>query len=111
KSTCAEVIQNWGFCRDQGKWPDLLQTFTPDGVITVSWFSGPFPQFVERCKASFEAGQRSKHHILPSRVRVSGDRAIGETNIVIYVRQKIGAVPVDMTSHARFLDRLERRGG
>jgi hypothetical protein len=44
-------------------------------------------------------------------VRVAGDRALAETNIVILVRQKIGDVPVDMTSNARFLDRLERRGG
>jgi hypothetical protein len=111
KLACADVIQAWGLCRDQGKWPELLATFTPDGTITVSWFSGPFPQFVERCKASFDAGQRSKHHILPASVRVAGERAIGETSIVIYVRQAIGGVAVDLTSHARFLDRLERRPG
>jgi hypothetical protein len=48
---------------------------------------------------------------LPSTVRVKGERAVAETNIVIMVRQKIGGVAVDMTSYARFLDRLERRGG
>lgn len=111
KLACAEVIQRWGLCRDQGKWPELLATFTPDGTISVSWFSGPFVQFVGRCRAAFEAGQRSKHHILPSVVRVSGERAIGETSIVIHVRQDVGGVAVDMTSHGRFLDRLVRRGG
>ena len=44
-------------------------------------------------------------------MRVAGERAVAETNIVIMVRQKIGGVAVDMTSYARFLDRLERRGG
>ena len=34
---------------------------------------------------------------------------MAETNIVILVRQKIGDVLADMTSYARFLDRLERR--
>ncbi len=111
KLACMEVIQRWGLCRDQGRWPDLLATFTPDGEISVSWFSGPFPKFVDRCRAGFEAGQRSKHHILPSVVRVAGDRAIGETSIVIHVRQDVGGVPVDMTSHGRFLDRLEKRNG
>ena len=111
KFACAEVIQRWSLCRDQGKWPDLLATFTPDGTISVSWFSGPFAQFVERSRAAFAAGQRSKHHILPSVVRVSGERAIGETSIVIHVRQDIHGVPVDMASHGRFLDRLERRDG
>ena len=32
-----------------------------------------------------------------------------ETNVVILVRQKIEGVLADLTSHARFLDRLERR--
>lgn len=111
KYACAEVIQSWGLFRDQGKWPELLQTFAPEGEIAVSWFSGSFREFVERCRQSFDAGQRSKHHIFPSLVRVAGDRALGETNIVILVRQKIGDVLADMTSYARFLDRLERRSG
>ena len=83
----------------------------PDGRIAISWFSGSFTEFVDRCRKSFDAGQRSKHHIFPSVVRVAGERAMAETNIVIHVRQKIDGVPVDMTSYARFLDRLERRDG
>ena len=111
KQACAELIQRWGFCRDQGKWQDLLAIFAPEGQISVSWFSGPYAEFVERCRKSFDAGQRSKHHIFPASVRLAGDRATAETSIVIYVRQKIEGVLVDMTSHARFLDRIERRGG
>jgi hypothetical protein len=42
---------------------------------------------------------------------VAGVRALAETNIVILVRQKINGVLADMTSYARFLDRLERRDG
>jgi hypothetical protein len=111
KYACAELIQSWGFYRDQGKWPELTATFAPDGEIAVSWFSGSFREFVDRCRQAFEAGQRSKHHIFPSVVRVSGARALAETNIVILVRQKINGVLADMTSYARFLDRLERRDG
>ena len=115
RQACAELIQSliqsWGFYRDQGKWPELLATFTPDGQISVSWFSGSFAEFVERCRKAFDSGQRSKHQIFPSLIRVAGDRALGETNIVILVRQKIEGVLADMTSYARFLDRLERRDG
>jgi hypothetical protein len=111
KYACAELIQAWGLYRDQGKWPQLLATFVPEGQIAISWFSGSFAGFVDRCRKSFDAGQRSKHHIFPSVVRFAGERAVAETNIVIHVRQKIDGVPVDMTSHARFLDRLERRDG
>jgi len=111
KYACVELIQSWGLYRDQGKWPQLLATFVPEGQIAVSWFSGNFPEFVDRCRQGFEAGQRSKHQIFPSVVRLGGERALAETNIVIMVRQKIGGVLADMTSYARFLDRLVRRDG
>ena len=111
KYACAELIQTWGLYRDQGKWRELLAIFIPDGQIAVSWFSGAFPEFVDRCRESFEAGQRSKHHIFPSVVRPAGARALAETNVVILVRQKIGGVLADMTSYARFLDRLEHANG
>jgi hypothetical protein len=111
KYACAELIQAWGLYRDQGKWPRLTATFVPEGEIAVSWFSGSFREFVDRCRKSFEAGQRSKHQIFPSTVRVAGDRALAETNVIILVRQKIAGVLADMTSYARFFDRLERRSG
>jgi hypothetical protein len=110
KQACAELIQRWGFCRDQGKWEELLAIFAPEGRITVSWFSGPYSEFVERCRNAVRAGQLSKHHIFPPVVRLAGGRALGETNVVIHVRQTIEGVLVDMASHARFLDRIERRG-
>ena len=112
KYACAEVIQAWGFYRDQGKWAELLATFHPDGEIAVSWFTGPFPEFVERCKQNVRSGGgRSKHLLWPSTVRVSGARALAETNVAIIVRQTIDGALVDLTSLARFHDRLERRGG
>src|SRR5262245_34804082 len=111
KYACAELIQAWGLYRDQGKWPQLLATFVPEVRIAVSWFSGSFREFVDRCRQSFEAGQHSKHQIFPSVVRLAGDRALAETNIVILVRQKIGEGLADMTSYARFPARLEGRTG
>jgi hypothetical protein len=107
KYACSELIQAWGQYRDQRRWDELLATFHPDGEIHVSWFRGSFPEFVERSK---RAGP-SKHQISPSVVRGAGDRAMAETNIVILVRQDIEGTLVDMTSRARFLDRLERRSG
>lgn len=107
KYACAELIQAWGLYRDQRRWPELLATFHPDGEISVSWFRGPFREFVEHCKR----GGPSKHLISPSLVRIAGERALAETNIVILVRQSIEGLAVDMTSRARFLDRLERRQG
>jgi hypothetical protein len=110
KYACAEVVQSWGLFRDQNRWDELLETFTPDGTIAVSWFRGSFPDFVEQCRLRSVRSSRAKHLLTPSVVRVAGDRALAETSVVILVRQDIKSVAVDLTSHARFLDRLEKRG-
>ncbi len=39
---------------------EFLSTFHPDGEIAVSWFRGPFAEFVEHCKR----GGMSKHLIM-----------------------------------------------
>jgi hypothetical protein len=106
---CAALIQAWGLYRDQGRWDELIATFAPEGEIAVSWFRGPFPDFVARCRQSFAAGNRSKHLIWPPNVRVAGRRAVAETSIAILVRQEIDGILCDLTSYGRFFDRLERR--
>ena len=112
KIACAELIQNWGVCRDQGKWKDLRATFTPDGHISVSWFRGPFEQFVERCRASYAAGHGwSRHHLFVPVVKLNGDRAVAETSVIIRVRQPFNGIQLDLTSCSRFLDRVERHSG
>jgi SnoaL-like domain len=112
KFAIAELIQAWGVYRDQGKWAELRGTFTPDGHISISWFRGPFEQFVGRCKASFDAGDSwSRHHLFTPAVRLNKDRAVAETSVIIRVRQKFKDVEVDLTSNSRFLDRLERHAG
>jgi hypothetical protein len=109
KYACAEVIQAWGLARDQGRWDDLAATFHPGGQIHVSWFRGAFPDFIERCRQNHGKGIRSKHVLWPAFVRVRDTRATSEVSVAILVRQTIAGIEVDLTSHARFLDRLERR--
>jgi len=112
KLAIAELINAWGLYRDQGKWKELRGTFTADGHISVSWFRGPFEQFVERCRASHGAGHTwSRHHLSAPVIKVDKDRAVAETSVIIRVRQKFSGVEVDLTSCSRFLDRIERHGG
>jgi hypothetical protein len=112
KIACAELIQAWGACRDHGRWKELRATFTPDGHISVSWFRGPFEQFIEICRASFNAGTSwSRHHLYQPSIKFAGDRAMAETSVIIRVRQKFSGIDVDLTSCSRFLDRLERHPG
>ena len=112
KGVCAALIQNWGIFRDQGRWEELRGTFARDGHISVSWFRGPFDQFVERCRASYGVGQSwSRHHLFAPTIRLAGDRAVAETAVIIRVRQPFNGILVDLTSCSRFLDRIERHEG
>src|ERR1051326_6857893 len=94
KTICAELVQAWGFARDQGKWDDLLAIFHPGGEIAVSWFRGPYPEFVAHCQRNFGKGSEAKHLLWPARVAVNGARATAETSVAILVRQTIDGVEV-----------------
>lgn len=111
KLACAELVQAWGFARDQGRWDDLAAIFHPGGEIAVSWFRGPYTEFVARCRQNHGRGTLAKHLLWPARVTVKGARATTETNVAILVRQTIEGVATDLTSNGRFLDRIERRDG
>src|SRR5262249_44785986 len=112
KSAISELINAWGAYRDQAKWKELRGTFTPDGHISVSWFRGPFEQFVERCRTSFAASRGwSRHHLFTPRITLEKDRATAETPVVIRLRKNFGPVEADLTSFSRFLARVERQGG
>lgn len=112
---CMELIQAWALYRDQGRWPELLETFHPEGTIAVTWFAGPFNEFVARSQKAAQVavatGSSSKHQIGWPIVSLAGDRAIAETNVSILGRQTLNGVQVDNISYGRFLDRLERRAG
>ena len=112
KYACAELIQSLGTStaiKASGR--SCWRPSRRRARLRSPGSAATFREFVERCRQSFEAGQRSKHQIFPSVVRVAGERALAETNIVILVRQKIDGVLADLTSYARFVDRLERRDG
>src|SRR5262245_30303703 len=111
KLACAELVQAWGFARDQARWDDLAAIFHPGGEISVSWFRGPYPEFVDHCRRNYGRGSAAKHLLWPARVAVNGARATAETNVAILVRQPIEGIEVALTSYARFLVRLERRDG
>ncbi|MBN8964012.1 MAG: nuclear transport factor 2 family protein, partial [Rhizobiales bacterium] len=81
------LIQDWGFARDQGRWEALEAIFHPDGEIAVSWFRGPYSEFVAHCRRNHGRGSTAKHLLWPSRIAVKHDRATAETNVAILVRQ------------------------
>ncbi len=106
------LSQAWGIYRDQGLWEQLAETFHPEGTIAVTWFSGPFAQFVEACKRMHqERGPRTKHLISTPHLKIKNNRALSEMSIQIIGRFTIGGIAVDNICYARFFDKVEKRDG
>lgn len=89
--------------RDEAQWDALRDLFHPQATIAVSWYRGPIDGFIE---ASRLMASHTKHCLGLPRIQVRGERALSEVDVAIMVRSKIGTLEIDVTTHARFLDRF-----
>ncbi len=113
RSAIIQVIQDWGFSRDNGKWQELRNAYTPDGLMTTTWFVGTAADFVNHVMeaANKRGGRRSMHFIGATTVDLNGNKAIAETRMVLLVRGVLQSVEVDVTNHGKTYDRFVRHDG
>jgi hypothetical protein len=103
------LINEWVYHRDRGNWDHLRDTFWPEGTITLSWFDGPFEQFVDASKEMAEKGSQAKHMVDQPFVKIKGKRAVSEANLTLLSRGVVGPLEIDLTAYFRFYDLLEKR--
>lgn len=95
--------------RDQGRWTELRALFAEQATISVSWYSGAIEGFIAASTDMASSGEgQTKHWIGVPRVSIRGEKALAETDIAIMIRSSVGPLEVDVTSYARFFDRLVR---
>jgi len=111
REAISELINVWAYHRDRGNWEQLRDTFWPDGTISLSWFDGPFEQFVNSSREMAEKGSQAKHIVSQPFVKVNGNRAVSEANFILLARSSNGPLEIDLTTYARFYDLLEKREG
>ena len=95
--------------RDLRRWERMRECFHPDSRVRVSWFSGTGNEFVD---ASIDMARRNvlaRHRLGPILVRLAGDRAVASLSGIIDIPASLLGVEVQLSSHARFLYRAERR--
>ncbi|OCC13816.1 nuclear transport factor 2 family protein [Streptomyces sp. PTY087I2] len=97
--------------RDRGWWDEMRACYWPDSTVSLSWYQGDGPGFVDASEAMAGRGDVSVHRLSPPAVRIEGDRAFAEMPAAIEVRTIIDGVTADLTSRTRVLYRLERRDG
>jgi hypothetical protein len=111
REAISDLVHVWAYHRDHGNWEQLRDTFWPDGTISLSWFDGPFEQFVDATREIAEKGSQAKHIVSQPFIKMKGNRAVSETNLVLLVRSSKGPLETDLTTYARFYDLLEKREG
>ena len=95
--------------RDLGRWDQMRDCFHPDSLVRVSWFSGTGPDFVSGSIDMARRNVLAKHRLGPILVRLAGDRAVASLSGIIDIPATLSGVEVQLSSHARFLFRAERR--
>lgn len=97
-------------CRDLGRWARMRECFHPDSLIRISWFTGNGEDFVTGSIEMARRGVLAKHRLGPVLVRLSGNRAVATLGATIDIPASLAGVEAQLSSHARFLYRAERRG-
>jgi hypothetical protein len=95
--------------RDLGRWERMRGCFWPDSLVRVSWFRGNGADFVTGSIDMARRGVLAKHRLAPILVNLAGDRAVATMSAIIDIPAKLGGMDFTLSSHARFLYRVERR--
>ncbi len=107
-----QVIHDWVFHRDNGRFDALRATFARDGRMTTNSASHSADEFVAYGQALRGQGLLSHHFPGPSQITVNGDRALAETQAMLLFRGTgAGGVEADITVLLRYLDRFVREDG
>ena len=105
----ASIVIRERWARDSCRWQTMRDCFHEDSVVDISWVRSSGPEFVERSRASFEAGVRSVHVHGPVTVEREGDRATADLGALVEIQFELHGVPCALSAFARLVERLERR--
>ena len=92
-----------------GRWKTMRDCFHADALIRISWITGNAEEFVNGSIDMAKRGVLAKHRLGPILVHRNADRAIATLGGIIDIPVKLEGVEGQLSSHARFYFRVERR--
>ena len=101
KSEIKDVLSVVNYARDAGLWEAWRDCYHEDATLTTSWFSGTRDEFVEaakKMKIARHPGESQKHTVTNPWVRLAGERAAAEHDLILYQRRLIDGVELDFTT-------------
>jgi hypothetical protein len=109
--TISQLIVREREARDQGRWKTMRECFHSDALIRISWITGNADEFVNGSIDMAKRGVLAKHRLGPVLVHRNRDRAIATLGGIIDIPVTLDGVEAQLSSHARFFYRVERREG
>lgn len=95
--------------RDLMRWDELAGLFHLDATVEITWFRGTAQDFITGSQRMGVSRLTSRHLIGMPQIAFNGRRAFVETPSMIIVQDS--QLALGATTHARFLDQVERRAG
>ena len=108
KADILELIHFERYCRDNALWDEMRKCFSPDSVVSISWYQGSGDGFVT---ASAKWSRYAPHKIHNALTWVNGDRAVTVMMATIQMRQTIDGVECELSSDAQLHFSTEKIGG
>jgi hypothetical protein len=108
-SAITQLVLTERASRDTADWDRMRDCFHADSRVRLSWFSGSGPDFVTGSIDMAKRGVLAKHRLGPVLVRLNGARALATFSGIIDIPTTLAGVEALLSSHARFLYRVERR--
>lgn len=108
KADIQELIQFERFCRDNYLWEGMLQCFSKDSRVNISWFDGTGEEFVESSKAM---NRYAPHQIYNTQIWMNQHRAVAIMQATIQTRINIDNVEIQLNSDAKIIYCVEQLNG
>jgi hypothetical protein len=89
----------------------ITASFWPDSTIDYGMFEGNFDEYLAYVVPGSPAIPVTQHVLGQSVVKLQGAAALAETHVVAYHRVSMGSEERDTVIGARYLDRMDERGG
>jgi len=106
-----DKIERWAVYRDSLLWDKFRALWHPDGVMTATWTTGSYEDFIKITDEGVKRGLNILHILGGSAIEVNDNRAVAMTKFMILQRSVVEGVLCDATCYARAYDLWEKRGG
>jgi hypothetical protein len=115
RSEIENLIAKSIITRDSGLWDELATVYHSEAEFVSSWWKGKPEDFFKVAskkleKARSEGGEQ-KHFTGNHWIEINGDRAVAESDLILFMRRAIKGVELDFATWSRRLQLFARENG